>query len=385
MELIHLDSQMHTRPAREAGANPLSLWDMGGVGSLDFDLPDELEAGEPPEARGLSRDQVRLMVTYLNDNRVVHTQFRKIIDFLAPGDLLVVNTSGTMNASLPVKRADGSPLDLHLSTHLPGDLWTVELRLPRSSGSEPFYSAQGGETLSLPGGATAHLLVPYHPPLRGHPGPGGPVRLWIAELQLPSLVDRYLQMYGDPIRYKYVRDHWPLEYYQTVFTTVSGSAEMPSAGRAFSRELVASLTARGVQFAPLVLHTGVASLGEGEPPYEEYYQVPPATAQALNKARRAGNRRLAVGTTVLRALETVTAADGVTHPGEGWTGLVITPDHTIRSADGILTGLHEPRSSHLAMLSALAGFEHLQIAYAEALQEGYLWHEFGDLHLILSN
>jgi len=92
---------------------------------------------------------------------------------------------------------------------------------------------------------------------------------------------------------------------------------------------------------------------------------------------------IAVGTTVVRALETVTDAQGLTHPGEGWTQLVVTPRRGIRSVNGLLTGLHEPRATHLAMLEALAGLEHLQITYAEALRQGYLWHEFGDLHLIL--
>jgi S-adenosylmethionine:tRNA ribosyltransferase-isomerase len=105
----------------------------------------------------------------------------------------------------------------------------------------------------------------------------------------------------------------------------------------------------------------------------------------VNAARAADRRIIAVGTTAVRALETVTDEDGLTHPGEGWTRLVVTPERGIRSVSAMLTGLHEPRSSHLAMLEALAGREHLQTTYREALQEGYLWHEFGDLHLILDD
>jgi S-adenosylmethionine:tRNA ribosyltransferase-isomerase len=180
-----------------------------------------------------------------------------------------------------------------------------------------------------------------------------------------------------------VKQGWPIDYYQTVYATEAGSAEMPSAGRAFTPELLTRLIARGVLVAPLILHTGVASLETHEPPYEEFYRVPLTTTRCVNAARAAGARVIAVGTTVVRALETVTDAAGTAHPGEGWTRLVITPERGIRSVDGLLTGLHEPRATHLAMLEALAGRRHLALTYAEALREGYLWHEFGDLHLIL--
>jgi S-adenosylmethionine:tRNA ribosyltransferase-isomerase len=208
-------------------------------------------------------------------------------------------------------------------------------------------------------------------------------RLWIATLQTPAPLPDYLAEHGFPIRYSYVKQGWPIEYYQTVYATEPGSAEMPSAGRAFTPELLTRLIARGVLVVPLILHTGVASLEAHEPPYEEFYRVPLETARAVNSARATGKRVIAVGTTVVRALETVTDVECTAHPGEGWTRLVITPARGIRSANGLLTGLHEPCATHLAMLEALAGREHLNVTYAEALHEGYLWHEFGDLHLIL--
>ena len=206
---------------------------------------------------------------------------------------------------------------------------------------------------------------------------------WVATLELGDRVERYLERYGFPIRYGYVRRSWPSSYYQTIFATEPGSAEMPSAGRAFTPELITQLVARGVQFAPLLLHTGVASLEDHEPPYEEFYRVPLETARLVNAARAAGKRVIAVGTTAVRALESVTDATGSAHPGEGWTRLVITPQRGIRAVDALLTGLHEPRASHLAMLEALAGIDHLRVSYGEALRERYLWHEFGDLHLIM--
>lgn len=348
---------------------------------LDFHLPPELEAGEPPEARGLARDQVRLMVSYQSTNQVVHTQFRHLPAYLQAGDVLVINTSGTMNAALKAKRTDGTPLELHLSTHLPADLWVVEVRQPDGSSTKPFYRALPGERLTLPQAASVTLHVPYLPQHRLTPD--GQIRLWIATLNLPAPLQDYLARHGFPIRYKYVRQAWPSDYYQTVYATEPGSAEMPSAGRAFTPQLMTQLVARGVQIAPLVLHTGVASLEDHEPPYEEFYRVPPETAHLANQARASGNRVIAVGTTVVRALETVTGLNGLTYPGQGWTDLVITPERGLRAVNAMLTGLHEPQASHLAMLQALAGLEHLQLAYAEALQQRYLWHEFGDLHLIL--
>ena len=180
-----------------------------------------------------------------------------------------------------------------------------------------------------------------------------------------------------------MRESWPISYYQTVYATETGSAEMPSAGRAFTPELITRLVARGIIIAPLILHTGVASLEEHEPPYEEFYRVPPETARLVNMARETGKRVIAVGTTVVRALESVTSIAGVIHSGEGWTDLMVTPQRGIRAVNAMLTGLHEPRATHIAMLAALSGMAHLNITYQEALRQHYLWHEFGDLHLIL--
>ncbi|RMF05225.1 MAG: S-adenosylmethionine:tRNA ribosyltransferase-isomerase [Chloroflexi bacterium] len=350
---------------------------------FDFTLPPELEAHEPPEARGLRRDQVRLMVSSGAGERVEHTQFTQLPNFLAAGDVLVINTSATRPASLPAARRDGTPLRVHLSTQLPADLWLVELRRSAESASRPFLHAAPGETLTLPDGASITLHTPHAAALRHQPD--APVRLWVASLHLPQgwAVDDFLARHGAPIRYSYVPRAWPISSYQTVYATEPGSAEMPSAGRAFTPELLTRLAAQGVQIAPLVLHTGVASQEHGEPPYEEFYRVPPDTARRVNAARAAGRRVIAVGTTVVRALETVADADGLAHPGEGWTTLVITPSRKMRVVSGLLTGLHEPEATHLAMLRALASRAHLQNAYTEALRQRYLWHEFGDLHLIL--
>jgi len=349
-----------------------------GLPLLAFTLSSELEAGEPPEARGLSRDEVRLMVSHIATNQVVHTRFRHIADFLEPGDVLVINTSGTLNAALPATRSDGTHCELHLSTHLPANLWVVEMRACQDNQEKtttPFYDIKPGESFALPEGARVTLHTPY--------ARGQSRRLWVSSLDLPGPLHPYLDQHGFPIRYSYVKEGWPLSYYQTVYATEMGSAEMPSAGRAFTPELLTRLIARGIQIAPLLLHTGVASTEQKEGVYEEYYRVPEPTARLINTARLAHQRVIAVGTTVVRALETVTDTSGITHPDEGWTDILITPHRGIRSVNGMLTGLHEPLSTHLAMLETLTGRAHLEITYREALKEGYLWHEFGDLHLIL--
>jgi S-adenosylmethionine:tRNA ribosyltransferase-isomerase len=158
---------------------------------------------------------------------------------------------------------------------------------------------------------------------------------------------------------------------------------MASAARPFDAGLVAELVARAVLIAPVTLHSGVSSLEGGESPYPERYRVPPSTARLVNAVRSWGGRVIAVGTTVVRALETVTGPDGVVEPGAGFTDLIVTPARGLRAVDGLLTGWHEPESSHLQLLEAAAGPDLLTRSYAAARAHGYRWHEFGDSHLIL--
>ncbi len=332
--------------------------------ALEFTLPPELEAHEPPEARGLRRDQVRLLVTFRANDRVIHARFADLPGLLSPDDLLVVNDSATLPAALPARRADGTAFALHLSTRLPAALWIVE---PRQAQVEP------GEVLRLPGDGIARIVAPYP----------GSSRLWIAQLDLPVLPLEYLARFGRPITYPYARGEWPLAMYQTTYARDPGSAEMPSAGRGFTTDVLARAASRGIGIARLTLHTGVASLERDEPPIEEWYRVPPETAAAVEAARRAGGRVVAVGTTVVRALESAADAHGRVIASQGWADLVITPRQGVRTVDALLTGFHEPRASHLAMLEAFTGRAHLERAYRTALDAGYLWHEFGDLHLIL--
>jgi S-adenosylmethionine:tRNA ribosyltransferase-isomerase len=343
---------------------------------LSFHLPPELEATAPPEARGVARDGVRLMVVQRTDASAVltHSTFRDLPQFLDPGDLVVINTSGTIPAAIDAVGNDGTPLIVHLSTRLGDDRWVVEPRLPVGGTKARWTGPLPPGPWALGDDARMVLGAPYR---------RSQTRLWTATLHLPLPVLTWLATHGRPIRYAYVPDPWPIETYQNVYTDVPGSAEMPSAGRPFTHQVLTRLVAKGVGVTPIVLHTGVASLEADELPYPERVRVPEETADRVNLAHAEGHRVIAIGTTVVRALESATDDDGCTLPLDGWTDLVITPERGVRAVDGLLTGWHEPEASHLLMLEAVGGRPLLEASYEASLAEQYLWHEFGDSHLIL--
>jgi S-adenosylmethionine:tRNA ribosyltransferase-isomerase len=342
---------------------------------LAFDLPPALEAGEPAEARGLTRDAVRMLVARRATGELVHSTFTLLPGFLDPGDLVVVNTSGTIAGAVDGVTPDGGQVVVHLSTPLGGDLWVVEPRRAEAGRTRRWAGGPPPRHIALGEGAGLELLEPYD----------GSSRLWVARLALPAAPLRWLAAHGRPIRYGYVDRRWPASAYQNVYATEPGSAEMPSAGRPFTAEVVTRLVAKGVGVTPVVLHTGVASLEADEVPYPERFTVPAVTAARVNATREAGGRVVAVGTTVVRALESAaTGGTGELAAADGWTDLVVTPERGVRVVDGLLTGWHEPEASHLMMLEAVAGRPLLEASYEAALAEGYLWHEFGDVHLILS-
>ncbi len=336
------------------------------MSALELPLP---EAHEPPEVRGAGRDDVALLVATRHDLGVVHARFHDLPCFLNAGDLLVVNTSATLAAALDARLGDAA-VQLWLSTPSRDDEWIVELR---TRDRRPYPRPPVGARLDLPDGAHAELVGRF----------ADSDRLVVARFDLGEPLEDYLRRHGQPIRYGYVPEAWPVDAYQTVFGREPGSAEMPSAGRPFTAELVLELVGRGILFAPVVLHTGVSSPERGEPPYPERFRVPDATARIVGAVRGWGGRVIAVGTTVVRALETVAADDGSVTAGKGWTTLVVTPERGLRTVDGLLTGWHERDSSHLRLLEAAAGGELLDRSYRAALERHYLWHEFGDLHLIL--
>jgi S-adenosylmethionine:tRNA ribosyltransferase-isomerase len=351
------------------------------VSITPFALPATHVATAPPEARGLERDGVRLLVA--DAHGLHHHVAHDLPALLRAGDLLVLNTSDTLPAAIGGVAVDGERVEVHLSTLDPGSgvsypaalrgslsRWVLEVRAATGPlGGEPSARDRAGAELRLTGGGVVRVDA------------GGP-RLWTAELQTPRPLGAWLAEHGQPIRYAYTAAPWPLSAYRTPYADTPGSVEMPSAGRALTRRLRRALTARGVEVASLVLHTGVSSPEAGESPFAEWFEVPECTAAAVAAARREGRRVIAVGTTVVRALESA-LHDGEMRATAGWTELVVTPKRGVAVIDGLLTGWHEPAASHLQLLAAVADTELLDASYAEALRCGYRWHEFGDLHLIL--
>ncbi len=350
-----------------------------------FTVPAGLVATSPPEISGTPRDGVRMLVS--SPERQEHHVARELPAVLRPADVVVVNDSQTLPAALSGSDG-GEDVELHLSTLDPNTAlamepalaaaasrWVVEVRTPLPVGSRASFEPRRGHVLSLAGGAVATIEGSVQ-------GGAERSRLWRAILRTPGSLGAYLERWGEPIRYDYAARRWSIGAYRTDVGRRPGSAEMPSAARPLTPAVLAGLRDRGVEVATVTLHTGVSSLESGEGPYAEWRRVPRATARAIGKARRRGGRVLAVGTTVVRALESAAGEQGQVRATSGWTSLVVEPSHPAITVDGILTGWHEPEATHLLMLEAIAGPELLERSYAEALGAGYRWHEFGDVHLL---
>ena len=329
-----------------------------------FVVPSELEATAPPESRGIPRDHIQLLLTDRRPQETTHAMFVDLPSYLHAGDLLVVNDSATIPAALQGTRRDGSPVPVHLSSRISGTLWIAE----------PRGHVQPTEVVALPNGATATFLAPVH-----EHSP----RLWYLRLDVRDPVDEYLATSGRPIRYRYVDRDYPIAAYQTMFARRPGSVEMPSAARPFTQPVVAALSRRGIDFVSITLHCGVSSAERHEPPGAEWFEVSAAAAKRLNAARAARRRIIAVGTSVVRALESAANSGGDLIASRGWTELIVTPERGVIVPDGLLTGLHEPEATHLQLLEAFLPRETIHRAYADAIAHRYLWHEFGDVHLIL--
>jgi S-adenosylmethionine:tRNA ribosyltransferase-isomerase len=337
-----------------------------------FSSPEDHTATEPPELRGLRRDGVRLLVA--TQAGIRHTFFHRLGDQLSAGDVLVVNTSATVPGQLNGSR-DGSAVVVHIANRLGDGTRVVELRTAPDA-SAPVLDGRVGEHIALPAGGVLELIAPYPQPNSSPTGEGN--RLWRGRLVVPQSRSNYLREQARPISYGYLSGSFPISDYQTIFALCSGSAEMPSAARPFSAELVARLVSRGVIFAPITLHIGLSSQDAGEAPQPEWFEVSETTAHLVNSSRARGGRVIAVGTTATRAIESAARPDGIVAAASGWTDLVISPERPVRVVDGLITGWHNPEASHLLLVESVAGAELTQRAYDTAVAEHYLWHEFGD-------
>ncbi|MDB5104102.1 MAG: hypothetical protein JWP91_1791 [Fibrobacteres bacterium] len=355
-----------------------------------FSLPDDLAAREPPEKRGLTRDGVRLLAADRLTGALIHTRFHRIADLLSPGDCLVFNASRTLPAALTAmaEREDdrctaaGHRLQVRLARRWEDGAWSV---LVLDGDEEPWIGDLLGTRLVLAAGGPAGIelsaQVLGRDPLVD--------RLWKIRFSLSDapLMDS-LSRLGSPVRYWYASAPWDLDYYQTVYAREPGSVEMPSAGRAFTWKLLMELRAKGIDTAFLVLHAGLSSYMDqefdaGHPASVEPFRLDDPAAERINRAKERGGRIVAVGTTVVRALESIADDSGRVRASRGSTCLRITPGYRLKVADGLLTGFHEPEASHLDLLTAFMPPEKLGPIYEEALREKYLWHEFGDANLIL--
>ena len=338
-----------------------------------FRVPGQSTAAAPPEVRAYSRDDVRMLVA--RPNGLHHRSFNDLPDQLEPGDLVVVNNSATVNAEIDGVRGD-RPIVVHAATRLDAATWVVELRTAPNA-EAPLLDAVPGETIGV-GELPLTLLEPY--PYEGSSPTRTGNRLWRARVEgdLRALLDRH----GRPIAYGYLDRRYPLSAYQSVFSSVPGSAEMASAGRPFTHTLITRLVARGIGVAPITLHTGVSSQEVDEGPQSEWYHVPASTARLVELARAHGGRVVATGTTVTRAIESA-VLEGRIQESWGWTDRVVTPEHPAVVVDGLITGWHDAEASHLLLVEAVAGTELAQQAYDSAVSDGYRWHEFGDSALFL--
>ena len=243
--------------------------------ALAFELRPTLEAHEPAEARGLARDEVRLLVARRGDRSISHHTFSELPELLEPGDVVVINVSATIAGGAARDRSGRHRGPRPLLDPRPA----TRRRLAR--GRDPqrrrqhATAARSGRAAQLRGGAALDLIAPY----------ASGQRLMLARFCCALLVDEYLERNGEPIRYGYVSEPWPLEAYQNVYATSPGSAEMPSAGRPFTRELISRLIAREIAVEPVALHTGVSSPESHEPPFPEWYEVPERTVERIAQAR----------------------------------------------------------------------------------------------------
>ena len=330
---------------------------------FDYELPPERIAQTPVEPRHNSR----LMVLDRANGHCLHRHFYELGEFLNPGDLLVLNQTRVIPARIHARKDTGGRVELLLLRREDDVTWEALVGGKRM---------KTGRRLAVEGGPEAEVIEELE---------GSRRRIRFAEPVEPYL-DHAGEMPLPPYIHTRLSDP---ERYQTVYARQPGSAAAPTAGLHFTPELIERLKGQGVQFATVTLHVGLdtfAPVTEDDPTehliHTEWRQVTPSAAEAVNVARRAGKRVIAVGTTSVRTLESAASEDGTLRPVSGPTDLFILPGYRFKVVDAIITNFHLPKSTLLMLVSAFAGRERILAAYREAIQAEYRFFSFGDAMLI---
>jgi S-adenosylmethionine:tRNA ribosyltransferase-isomerase len=340
------------------------------LSDFDYDLPPQLIAQHPPAERG----QSRLLVIPRAGGPRQHRQFSDLPAYLRPGDCLVLNDTKVIPARLVGQRPTGGQAEVLLLRPLAEGLWEALVR--------PGRRLRAGQTVTVTPELTIEIVAEREEGLRS-------VRLH-HEGELLPLLDRVGLMPLPPYIHRDTPEPEDRDRYQTVYAAAPGAAAAPTAGLHFTPELLATLAEQGVGIERLTLHVGLGTFRpvtverlEDHVMHGEWYSLPAAVAERLNRVRAAGGRLVAVGTTVVRTLESVADEQGQLHAGEGMTHLFITPGHVFRATDALLTNFHLPRSSLLVLVSAFAGRERVLDAYREAIAEQYRFFSYGDATLLV--
>lgn len=339
------------------------------LSEFDYYLPEELIAQEPAE----SRDRSRLLVLHRDTGIVEHRYFYDCLGYMRAGDVLVINNTRVIPARLlGVKEGTGAKIEVVLLRR--HDLVTWEALV------KPGKRLRPGTVISFGEGLLRAEVVDTTEV-------GGRILKFVYDGVFEDILDRLGQMPLPPYIKKKLNDR---ERYQTVYAKESGSAAAPTAGLHFTPELLASIREMGVKTVEITLHVGLGTFRPVKTEnilehkmHSEYYELSPEAADAINDARRAGGRVIAVGTTSTRTLETLADDDGFIRAGRGWTGIFIYPGYTFKVVDMLITNFHLPKSTLLMLVSAFAGREPVLSAYRQAVEEKYRFFSFGDAMLIV--
>ncbi|QOS80777.1 tRNA preQ1(34) S-adenosylmethionine ribosyltransferase-isomerase QueA [Paenibacillus sp. JNUCC31] len=339
------------------------------VNLYDFELPEQLIAQTPL----LDRTASRLLTLNKKSGEVKHHTFPDIIEFLQPGDTLVLNDTRVLPARLfGTKEDTGAKAEVLLLKNVEGDRWEALVKPGKKlkAGSVIVFGDELKAVIDEEGEMGARMLT------FSYDGIFQEILDRLGEMPLPPYIKETLD---------------DRERYQTVYAKHEGSAAAPTAGLHFTEELLDRIRDKGVNVAFITLHVGLGTFRpmsvdvvEEHVMHEEYYSLSQETADLINETKKRGNRIYAVGTTSCRTLETVGSKfeNGQLQESSGWTKIFIYPGYTFKVIDGMLTNFHLPKSTLVMLVSALAGREHIMQAYEEAIKEQYRFFSFGDAMLI---